>query len=277
MNVRAFLFLFFLFLVTTAQAMAQAGITASPSKLFYYQPAGTTGVQKITVTNPNKNNLEVGVSLGDWYYDINGENKLTDPGTLKNSCTSWIKILPGSFFTLAPDERKELSIELNVPQDSNPDIPVHTAIVYVTQLNPGDLKTNNGASLKVSVRMGIKLYHSYNENNISNIEVIDFSDKLQTRKDKAGTKTMEISLLEMNLENTGKMWLEGKIKSELFNLATGEKTQLKERSFLSLPGDKRIIQQELPTTLKKGKYAVTAVINYGNKDELKIVELEFEH
>ncbi len=277
MNTHTLFFFFYFVCFTAAQAIAQAGITASPSKLYYYQPPGTSGVQKITVTNPNKNNLEVGVSLGDWHYDSNGENQLLDPGTLKNSCTSWIKVLPGSFFTLAPDERKELSVELKVPEKADNEIPVHTAMVYVTQLNPGKLNTANGASIKVSVRMGIKVYHSYSPDNIRDVAVIDFSDKVQTRKDNTGTKTMQISLLEMNLENTGKIWLEGKIKWELFNLDKGEKTNLNESDFLSLPGDQRIIRQELPVDLKKGKYSATAVINYGNKEELKVVELEFEH
>jgi hypothetical protein len=35
------------------------------------------------------------------------------------------------------------------------------------------------------------------------------------------------------------------------------------------------MREALPKDLKKGKYTATAVINYGNKDELKVVELEF--
>jgi hypothetical protein len=264
------------FLTSTA-VFAQGGITASPAKLYYQLPPGTSGIEKLTVINPNTTNLEVGVSLGDWEYDDKGENRLLDPGTLKTSCASWIKILPGSFFTLFPNERKELMVDLTIPENADISIPVHTAMIYLTQLNPGHMKTQNGASLQVSVRMGIKIYHSFSQNNERDIEVINFTDKKETRKDNTTEKSAELSLLEINIENTGKIWLEGKVNWELLNQNTGERTKLPDLDFLSLPGDKRIMQQPLPLNLKKGKYFATAMINYGDKDELKIVELEFAH
>jgi len=264
------------FLIHT-KAFAQAGITASPAKLYYQLPPGATSSEKLTVTNPNSINLEVGVSMGDWEYDEKGENRLLDPGTLKTSCAAWIKILPGSFFTLIPNERKELLVDLSIPENADTSIPVRTAMLYLTQLNPGDLKAQNGASLKVSVRMGIKVYHSFSTNNERDVEVINFTDKKEIQKDSKTGKSTELSLLEINMENTGKIWLEGKVSWELLNQGTGEKTKLQDLSFLSLPGDKRIMQQVLPADLKKGNYFATAMINYGDKEELKIVELEFAH
>lgn len=269
-------FLTYTFLTPT-EAFAQAGITASPAKLYYQLPPGTAGTEKITVINPNSMNLEVGISMGDWEYDEKGENRLSDPGTLKTSCAAWIKILPGSYFTLVPNERKELLVDLAIPENADTNIPVRTAMIYLTQLNPGDLKTQNGASLKVSVRMGIKVYHSFSQNYERDVEVINFTDKKEIHKDIKTGKSTELSLLEINMENTGKIWLEGKVNWELLNQGTGEKTKLQDLSFLSLPGDKRIMQQVLPANLKKGKYFATAMINYGDKEELKIIELEFAH
>lgn len=275
-------FVFFLTVLTCTflthtKAFAQAGITASPAKLYYQLPPGTSGAEKLTVINPNSINLEVGVSMGDWAYDEKGENRLLDPGTLKTSCATWIKILPGAFFTLAPNERKELLVDLAIPENADTSIPVRTAMIYLTQLNPGDMKAQNGASLKVSVRMGIKVYHSFSSNNERDVEVINFTDKKEIQKDSKTGKSTELSLLEINIENTGKIWLEGKVNWELLNQGTGEKTKLQDLSFLSLPGDKRIMQQVLPADLKNGKYFATAMINYGDKEELKIVELEFAH
>jgi hypothetical protein len=148
-----------------------------------------------------------------------------------------------------------------VPSNADTSVPVHTALLFLTQLNPGDAKAENGSAIKVSVRMGVKLYHSFSATEERNIEINDF-------KDSKGS-------LELLLENTGKIWLEGKIKWELLNTQSGEKSKIPEQDFYSLPGDKRIIKQNLPPNLKKGTYTATALINYGNKDELKVVELEF--
>jgi hypothetical protein len=275
---RASAFLFLVLFFTSQLVLAQAaGLTSSPARLYYRLPIGATGSQKVQVSNPNSKVLEVGVSLGDWEYDRLGNNRLLDPETLKNSCAGWIKVLPGSYFTLMPNENKELTINLTVPPSVDKTIPVHTAMIYLSQLNPGNMTTGTGAALKVSVRMGVKVYHSFTLEDERSIEVVDFMDKKETVKSTSNGKSMQLSLLEINLENTGKIWLEGTITWELINVGTGEKIKIKDQDFYSLPGDKRTIRKELPDDLKKGKYSATAIINYGSKDELKVIELEFDH
>lgn len=257
----------------SANIYAQAGITASPPKVYFKLAENSTSIQNVSVSNPLNKDLEVGVSLGDWNYDSLGTNSLFDPGTLKISCASWIKVLPGSYFTLLPGERKDLSIELSVPADVDKNIPVRTAMVYFTQLNPSDSKNKSGAAIRVSVKMGIKIYHSFPQTEKRGLEVLDFKDvqpKILSNTERSP------GILQLNVENTGNIWTEGKIQWELLNTQTGEKTKLTEQAFFSLPGDKTILTKELPVDLKKGRYTATAVINFGKKDELKLVELEFE-
>lgn len=250
--------------------MAQAGMSVSPGKLYYKLGPGASGIQKIVVTNPNNKELEIGVSMNDWDYDTLGNNRTYDAGTLKNSGSAWLQVMPGSYFTLQPNEKRELDIVFTVPGDANTSIPVHTAMLFLTQLNPGDAKAKDGSSIKVSVRLGVKIYHSFSQVEERDMEVINFTAILPAKEDKSTG-----GFLELNLENTGKTWLEGKVKWELLNTQTGIKTKLDDQDIFSLPGDKRIIRQSLPLTIAKGKYTATAEINYGNKDELKRVEVEF--
>jgi len=249
------------------QLSAQAGMTVSPGKLYYKLPAGSSATQKIIVSNPNEKELEVGVSVSDWNYDSLGNNQTFDAGTLATSCADWLQVMPGSYFTLQPHEKRELNVVFTVPANANKEIPVHNAMLFLTQLNPGDARAANGTSLKVTVRMGIKLYHSFTQVEERDIDIVNLKDVTDTGHNPG--------FLELMLKNTGKLWLEGKIKWELLNTQTGEKKKLEEQDIFSLPGDLRIIRQNLPADLKKGKYTATAVINYGNKDELKLVELEF--
>ena len=242
-------------------------MTVSPGKLYYKLSAGASATQKIIVSNPNNKELEIGVSVSDWGYDSLGNNLTYDAGTLETSCADWVQVMPGSYFTLQPNEKRELNVVFTVPANANKDIPVHNAMIFLTQLNPGDAKAANGTSIKVTVRMGIKIYHSFSQTEERDIDIVnlkDFTDNGNTP-----------GYLELELKNTGKSWLEGKIKWELLNTQTGEKRKLDDQDIFSLPGDTRLVRQALPKDLKKGKYTATAVINYGNKDELKVVELEF--
>ena len=118
--------------------------------------------------------------------------------------------------------------------------------------------------------MGVKIYHAFSQIEEKDIEVVNFTDILPAQNDKTTG-----GFLELSLQNTGKMWLEGKVKWEILNTQTGNKTKLEDQDIFSLPGDKRIVRQALPANISKGKYTATAIINYGNKDELKLVELEF--
>ncbi|WP_276349242.1 hypothetical protein [Daejeonella sp. JGW-45] len=264
-------FLFIVALVSPVKSvMAQAGMTVSPGKLYYKLAPGASATQKIVISNPNNKELEIGVSMNDWDYDTLGNNQTHDAGTLKNSAAAWVQVMPGSYFTLQPNEKRELDIIFTVPAGANTSIPVNTAMLFLTQLNPGDAKAQDGTSIKVSVRMGVKIYHSFTQAEERDIEVTNFTDILPAKDDKTTG-----GFLELSLHNTGKTWMEGKVKWELLNTQTGAKTKLDDQDIFSLPGDKRIVRQSLPANLAKGKYTATAVINYGNKDELKLVELEF--
>jgi hypothetical protein len=262
------IFLFACLSAINNQVNAQAGLTISPGKLYYTLSAGSTGTQKITVSNPNNKEIQIGVSVNDWNYDSVGVNHTYDAGTLKTSCADWIQVMPGSYFTLQPNERRELDIVFKVPPGAATGIPVHTAMLFLTQLNPGEVTTKNGTSIKVTVRMGIKLYHAFSKDDERNLAVINFKDILPSNNS---------GFLELELNNTGKTWLDTKIKWELINTQTGAKLKLEDQDFYSLPGDKRFVRLKLPDNLKKGKYNATAIINYGDKDQLKVAELEFTH
>lgn len=251
---------------STTEIFAQAGITASPSRLFF--SPGNKAEQTITVVNPsNDKNLEVGITLNDWQYDSLGNNVIYTAGELPNSCAKYIKILPSAFFTLAPGESKNVIISTaGVPEDAN--IPVRTAMLYLTQLNPGDGKNENGAAIKVTVRMGIKIYYSSKVGATPDLEITNF----ETQDDKGAVKG-----LRLNFDNTGQLWASGTIKFEFLNKASGKKYNLDPVEFYSLPGDKRIFDTPLPKGMEKGKYTTTAIINYGQSDELKIAEIDFDY
>lgn len=247
-----------------ADSHAQAGITASPSRLYFNNTAAGSKSQKIIVTNPSNKPLEIGVSISDWDYDSLGNNRIYDAGKLKTSAAKSINVLPGSYFTLLPNETKELTVQFK-PAASK--APYQTGMIFFTQLNPGTAEKSNGAALKVTVRIGVKVYYSANgESTDAAIEIKDLKD-IGTGADKK---------LQLTLQNSSSSWVNGKCKWEVLNTANGSKTALPEQEFYTLPGDKRILRLPVPNTLPKGKYTATAVLTYGKNKDVKVAELEFE-
>jgi P pilus assembly chaperone PapD len=264
---RTFFNLFALIILTVlanATAFAQAGITASPSRLFFNNTAAGSKSQKIVVTNPSDKPLEIGVSISDWDYDSVGNNRIYDPGKLKTTAAKSINVLPGSYFTLLPNETKELTIQF---KPTTMKAAYQTGMIFFTQLNPGTAEKSNGAALKVTVRIGVKVYYSpKGDNDVTRIEIKDLKDI------GAGAEKK----LQLTLQNGGGSWVNGKCKWEVLNTASGTKTALPEQEFYTLPGDKRILRLPLPGTLPKGKYTATAVLTYGKNKDVKVAELEFE-
>jgi len=127
----------FIFLVVQFPVFSQAGLSTSPPKLYFVLDRGVTQVQKVTVNNPIASEMEVGVSVGDWDYSAEEENRLGKGDLINTSCSSWYRIMPESYFTLKPSETRELNIEFHVPDTADMLIPVRTSMLYFTQLNPG--------------------------------------------------------------------------------------------------------------------------------------------
>jgi P pilus assembly chaperone PapD len=251
----------------TINASAQSGISVSPSRLYYNSSASGTKAQKVIISNPNDKPLQIGVSVSDWAYDSLGNNRIVDAGKLPNSCAAAVKVLEGSFFTLKPHEEKQLTIQFSsaaIKKSSTE--PYKTSMLFFTQLNPGSASKTNGAAIKVTVRMGVKIYYTSNPDGKPELEITNLKD----RPSDNGGKTLHLSM-----ENKGKIWADGQCKWTLLNSGSGEKTTLEETGFYTLPGDKRILKKELPSSLPKGKYTATAILTYGKDKEIKVAELEF--
>jgi hypothetical protein len=251
----------------TIPISAQSGISVSPSRLYYNNTGTGAKTQKVIISNPNDKPLQVGVSVSDWAYDSLGNNRIVDAGKLPNSCAGAVKVLEGSFFTLKPHEEKQLTVQFSSAALKKSAIdPYHTAMLFFTQLNPGASNATNGAAIKVTVRMGVKIYHTANPDEKPLLEITNLKDKATAE----GGKTLHLSLV-----NNGKIWADGQCKWEMLNTATGTKTSLPETPFYTLPGDKRILKKELPASLPKGKYTATAIVTYGKDKEIKVAELAF--
>lgn len=258
-------------LLLSCQLQAQVNINTSPPRLYYMTAAGSSSTQHISIANRSNKPLELVVSLSDWNYDSAGSNHFYEPGKLDISCANWVTFSPGPYLTLAPQEQTVIAVTMSPPAGADlTDIPVRTAMVFVTQLNATPATAADGASVKIALQVGTKLYHSFFEKNNPSVEITNFMDQPAGADSSAAQQR-----LELVVENNGRGWVEGNIKTELLNQKTGKKTRLEEMPLYSLPGDKRKVDINLPATLEGGLYTATAIISYGKKNEPEIAELEF--
>ena len=253
---------------TIQLAVAQTGISVSPPRTYFALNPGQSETKVILVSNPSKTNtLELSVALNDWEYDQAGNNDIQDAGTLPTSNASWINVLPQSFFSLAPGASHELRVQMTVPENASDSIPVRTAMLYVTQINPTDGVNEQGANIKIAVRSGVKIYHRFDVQRQPNIEIKNFAYKRSDNRDK----------IKFSFANEGNIWTDGTITCDLLNQDTGQKIKLEDVVFYSMPGDSREVFLQLPETLSPAKYIATAIVDYENAASVKLAELSFTY
>lgn len=247
---------------------AQTGIAASPLKLEFNHQSGSAQSKTVIIMNPTNRVLEAGVSIADWNRDSSGNLVFYQAGALTSSCAKYIRVLPSTSITLGPNEKKEVTIMLDLPAEAIDS--AKNSIVFFTQTNPEPAKlTQNGVSLGVNltVRVGIQVFYTPFTATKKSIEISELI--LKDSKDSNYAK-----IADLVLRNTGEMETDGKVNLELVNTATGEKTKLPEQKFYTLPGAVRVLTIAVPAKMPKGKYVLTALVDYGPDQELKIGEAD---
>ncbi|MGD9558107.1 MAG: hypothetical protein AB7V25_13875 [Mangrovibacterium sp.] len=255
--------------IEAATGLSGQGMATNPPRLYFTTPPKGNEVRKLTVMNTGQTQLELGISVGDWDYDRAGDNRFYDGGTLKTSAANWIGIFPSSYLVLQAGERRDLEVTLNVPATADSSVSVRTAMIFLTQLNPAEVKSTGGAAIQVSIRSGTKVYHSFFPEDSRDIMIVDFK-KMIPKADNNKTA------LQLTISVTGKLWVEGKVITELLHMRSGEKTKLADNRFYALPGDLRYIRLDLPPDLPPGRYTATTMVSFEKRDLLKMAELEFE-
>lgn len=245
---------------------AQTGISVSPPRIYFESESGVSNTEKITVTNvSSKNTLDLAVSLGDWEYDEKGENMMYVAGTLPTSCASWITVKKeDAYFSLSPGERRDINITLTAPSNSG-NLAAHTAVLYVSQMNPVDDIDSKGANIKVSIRSGIKIFHKIPNAKSKKIEITN----LKFDKEK--------NALTLFFENQSNIWVDGKVTADIINTANGKKIAADPIIFYTMPGNKRELQIPFAETPEKGSYTASVLLDYGDSENLEMGELNFNY
>src|SRR5690606_1502842 len=118
---------------------AQTALSVSTSKI-YFAAAGTKE-DFFIVKNPNKNDtLEIELSFQDWDYDSIGNNNIYPVGELAISLANYLSIR-SKYITLAPGATDTIRLAVQtIPTDN---IPIRTAMLYLTQIEKANVNTTS--------------------------------------------------------------------------------------------------------------------------------------
>jgi len=253
-------------LLMTPVLMAQVGLSVSPPRVYYTLGAGENATQQILVSNTsNQHALDLSITFGDWKYDENGNNIMLPPDSLDNSCASWLSLPEGTYITLEPGESRNIGLVMTVPSGIDAAENSQTAMLYITQMNPVDGVDARGAAIRINVRQGIKIYRKGMQAEQKKLEIVNMS------------LDRENNTIGLYFHNTGNIWVNGMLKTTLFNRTTGKEVSLGETEFYTMPGDHRKVGIPMKEVPGKGDYTATVILDYGDETALEAAELEFSY
>ena len=235
-------------------------------KLEFNGPAGSQQTMVVTLTNPTDRVLEASATLADWDRDSLGDIRVYPAGTTPASCAPQIKLFPSPHVSIPPGEHRDLTLMMDLQKDTLSSLA--NCMLFVTQTNPMGGKDKNGVSIQLTVRVGIQVFYTPPGIYKKDIDIVDFRD---------GPDTAASRVLWLTLQNKGGLEADGKVGWELTNLETGKKTELDASRFYTLPGARRVLRMPLGADLPRGKYSMTALVDFGQDQELKLGVLEFSY
>jgi P pilus assembly chaperone PapD len=257
--------LIILFFLNIPDCIYSQDVSVSPAKLYYNNGRGENKAQLVTIKNNSLNKQTCQVSFCGFESPGNkGKTKMIAADTDKNSCAKWLMAIPSSF-DLNAGESKEVSVVLELPNNDE----AEKAKWAIMQLNVSSDKPNQNTDVALSetIKLVIHVFQTPPNLTISKAEIIHFKELINAG-DSARTIVLET-------KNTGKTILVCDPSIELNNMITGEKQNIKTYPFTLLPFANREIEFVLPENLKKGKYSLIGVVDFGNKKNVQSkIEME---
>lgn len=244
------------------------GITISPPRIFFQIDHGNTGQQQVHIQNAGTTPIVFTSSLKDWLRDSLGTKVYQPKGSLSNSNANWIQVTPTQF-TVAPGEKKDININIRVPEDA---APITNSMLFFSQINmqkPVTSTDKNGRSVALSFKLeiGVHLYNTLPS--VPEIKDIEFTDMIEL-----SSKTDTTRQMQLTIKNNGSIITDGQIRLELTNIKTGATQKLNSIPVSMFPSTTQLVRFNLPSKQPEGKYQLIAIMDCGNNSDLKVAKKE---
>jgi len=248
-------------------AISAQELEVTPATLMFNANPGSSQTKQIYVRNKAKTEQSFVFNLSDWLTDENGEVKYFSPGTTGRSCSDWITVSP-ALVTLQPNESVRVNITMLIPVDSPS---TKWAVLFVEsaveKTGAKAIDKNVQMGLQISARIAVPIFQSPDGNTLYKGTL----EGLSKSTDDNGNMVLETQAL-----NLGDKILDCKIYFTFSNIETAEEFTSDAVQFSLLPDSDKKVKYTLEEPLKKGKYSVAAILDYGFNEELEGIQLELE-
>lgn len=235
---------------------SQARLAVTPLSMKLQATPGETAISTLTLRNTGQEDATVNLQVVDWWRTPEGNLQFQPPATRERSCADWLIYSPSSL-TIPPDEEREVTIELEVPESASGD---HWAMLLVTE-EPKPAEEDQPVATQVTVNYAVKLLQqdpttTKKEARISNIEEI--GDKTSNQGTPLG--------LKITYKNTGPTHLQTTGRVEIRNQQGETAKTFEVDKFPTLPGEEHIIavgKSEDEDRLEPGQYYAIVIMDFG--------------
>lgn len=259
-------------MIACITALGQS-VSVSPSRLFFNVEVGEYGSMEIQVTNNSTTSESFQISFADFEANGNqGKIEMMAAGESEHSCSQWLSANP-SFFELGPGESRNIQVILQIPNTPEANkVKWATMIVKLAKENKGAVGDQGdktvGLGILQTFQFVIHIFQTPPSVTFKKIEIKDFKDITST-----GDLNRKISL---EVENTGDAILNCASYLELTNYGTGETQRLAIKAFTILPGSQRQVVFDLPADIKRGKYSLLGVVDFGSDETIEAAEMDMQ-
>jgi len=251
--------------------VSTSGVAISPSRVRFNVLPGKSKTHQIKINNDTKEAKSFRVKFNDFNMNEHGKSQFVEPGNGKYGISNWVSVSP-SYIELAPGEKREVTITIDVPDDEAGKKAAWGIMMIeeAAERKTLDYAQNNSDQISFGIvptlAFGVFLYQNPPGVSSNEVEIQDFLIEQQEEK----------YFVNIDAKNVGTGIAYCKAYVELTNLNTGDQEKLLVKSFTIVPELTRVFSFELPEQLKNGKYSAVGVIDYGNHEEIEAAELEFE-
>lgn len=259
----------FLFLVSTIFSIASVagqGVSMSPTRLFFSGKPGETVTKTVLMNNSSTNDYTVSINYKDWERDKNGTKVYFEPGTLKQSNTSWISTLENTL-RLPPESTTEVQVTMQIPEEVS-DVDVTNSMLFFTQL-PGQsdrASVQSGIGIITLFEFGLHIYYTPQGNDIKSLEITNIEEI--SKEDDSSRK------VAVFITNDGNVVNDATVEFELTNTDSGAEIKLEPKPISMIPGTNQMVQFTLPEDISGNYFGVT-IIKMAGTNDLRVGEKNF--
>jgi hypothetical protein len=256
----------FCFLLFVSCIVAQ-DFEVSPVLMSFNANPGEIQTKQINLINHSSKPQKYTVKISDYELDSDGNKKSVPAGTSKRSCADWITLNP-SLIELNPNQSATIDALMTVPKDgfSTKWCMIHVEVAKEQSSFEADKTLATGVLIVPRIVILVKQSPKSNNNYKATISGL-----------KETTKPGDLQRsFEVMVSNKGDKVIDANVNLALADLLTAKEEKYSPVKVTVYPDASRIVKLQLPAQLTKGKYALAAILDYGNRQPLGGTQMMLE-